>query len=268
MNSAELTKELKQVGIAEARAIEPEPRKMDDPTLPEAVQLYLRFMGATAAARDASLLVEWSGRFRMHPRRRWMKVDAIQYNTSVEVARYWKMRLRFGGVVPIIARDTYVHGKGRMVGRLFDLITVVDATGPELDTGELVTFLNDAILLAPSMLLDQRASWLAVDERSFDVTLTDGGRSVGGRVFLDERGAVRDFSTTDRFVQDPYDPKHRFVRTRWSTPIDGWRSVNGRQVLTGARAIWHLPQGDFTYAEMKPKPGSLAFNVVPRPRSR
>jgi hypothetical protein len=83
---------------------------------------------------------------------------------------------------------------------------------------------------------------------------------------LDERGAVRDFSTTDRFVQDPNDPKHAFVRTRWSTPIEGWQTVNGRQVVTGGRAIWHLPEGDFVYAEMKPKPGSLAFDAWPSGR--
>ena len=34
--------------------------------------------------------------------------------------------------------------------RLFDVLPLVDATGSELDTGELVTYLNDAILLAPS----------------------------------------------------------------------------------------------------------------------
>jgi hypothetical protein len=37
---------------------------------------------------------------------------------------------------------------------------------------DVLTYLNDAVLMAPSMLLVPAASWLPVDQRSFDVTLT------------------------------------------------------------------------------------------------
>ncbi|HET6150805.1 MAG TPA: DUF6544 family protein, partial [Polyangia bacterium] len=70
-------------------------------------------------------------------------------------------------------------------------------------------------------------------------------------------------STTDRFLEDPYDPGHHLVRARWSTPIDGWQEVNGRRLPTSGRAVWHLPQGDFTYVEMAFSPQGVAFNVPP-----
>ena len=57
------------------------------------------------------------------------------------------MRLRIGCVVPMLGHDTYLHGTGRMHGKLAGVATVVD--GPELDIGELSTWLNDAVLLAP-----------------------------------------------------------------------------------------------------------------------
>src|SRR5664279_2405065 len=95
------------------------------------------------------------------------------------------MRIRFAGVVPMFGRDTYLDGQGRMIGKLFDRFTVVDGQGEEFDIGELSTYLNDAIMLAPSMLLGPNTTWTDVDANSFDVTLADGGRTVTGRVFLD-----------------------------------------------------------------------------------
>jgi hypothetical protein len=50
---------------------------------------------------------------------------------------------------------------------------VNNGRGPEFDIGELVTYLNDLALLAPSMLLAPAVSWGPVDPRSFDLSLTD-----------------------------------------------------------------------------------------------
>jgi hypothetical protein len=50
---------------------------------------------------------------------------------------------------------------------------VNNGRGPEFDFGELVTYLNDLALLAPSMLLAPAVSRGPVDARSFDLSLTD-----------------------------------------------------------------------------------------------
>ena len=50
---------------------------------------------------------------------------------------------------------------------------VNNGRGPEFDFGELVTYLNDLALLAPSMLLVPAVSRGPVDARSFDLSLTD-----------------------------------------------------------------------------------------------
>ncbi len=73
-----------------------------------------------------------------------------------------------------------------MVGRLLGLITVVDGHGEEFDIGELVTWLNDAVLLAPSMLLASSTTWSEVHDEAFDVSVTNAGHTVTGRVFLDD----------------------------------------------------------------------------------
>lgn len=126
----------------------------------------------------------------------------------------------------------------------------------------MVTYLNDAVLIAPSMLLTPEISWCSVDANSFDLMLTDHGRTVKARVVIDERGAPREFSTTDRFYYDPDQPK-QLMRTRWTTPLAGWEVVDGRPLPTGAQAVWHLPQGQFAYADFRLTPGTLVFNVPP-----
>jgi hypothetical protein len=231
--------------------------------LPAGAQRYLRFMRVVGRPRDSSFRLGWIGRFRMKPGQPWRRIKAWQYNTCVEIARIFHIRMRWGGVLPVLGRDTYLHGHGRMLIRLADAITVADARGEELDTSELVTYLNDCVLIAPSMLLRPSVSWTAVDDVAFDVSLTDAGRTVTGRVFVDERGAPRDFSTTDRFADISDDPARPFVRARWTTPIEGWNFSEERPMITSGQALWHLPDGPFAYADMRPLPGSLAFNVRP-----
>jgi hypothetical protein len=231
--------------------------------LPEPVQRYLRFMGVVGRPRDWSLRARWTGGFRLSPKQSFMPCEAWTYNTRLEVARIFHMRLRFLGFLPMRVRDTYVRGRGRMQGRLFDLISVVDNSSPEIAIGELTTYLNDAILLAPSMVLGAQTQWSAVDGSSFDVALSDRGRTVTARVLINARGAPINFSTTDRFCSDPNDAKGAMIRARWTTPVAGWQVVNGRQLPTRATAEWDLPAGPFCYADFRLDAGDIAFNVCP-----
>lgn len=99
------------------------------------------------------------------------------------------MRLRFARVVPMIRVDSYITGRGEMSGRLLGLVRVAHGEGEEFDIRELATFLNDAVLLAPSFLLTETVTWSQGDGDSFDVTLGNVGHAVTARVLVDERGA-------------------------------------------------------------------------------
>jgi hypothetical protein len=230
--------------------------------LPRAAQRYLRFMRVVGRPRDWSFRLGLTGRFRLARDGRWMTCEAWQYNTRLALARFFYMRIRFFGVVPVIGRDVYANGHGRMLIRLLDLLTVGDGTGEAYDIGELVTYLNDGIMIAPALLLVPGVSWSEVDSASFDVALTDHGRTVRARVFIDDRGAPVNFETTDRFYSDPKDPT-RTTRCRWTTPIEGFQEIGDRRLLTRGQAIWHPPEGDLVYIDFVPRPESLAFNVAP-----
>jgi len=236
--------------------------------LPVPAQRYLHFMGVVGRYRDWSFRAHMTGTFRTNPGQVWSKMEAWQYDNRLEIGRIFYLNARLFGVLPVVGRDTYLRGEGRMLIRPLDLFTVDDVTGEEVEISELVTYLNDAILLAPSFLLGPETTWSAEGPDAFDVAFTYAGHTVTARVSLDERGAPRDFSTTDRFVRDPIDPKHELVRARWTTPIDGWQLVDGRPIPTSGRAVWHLPQGDFTYVVMRFDRNDVAFNVSGDPGER
>lgn len=82
---------------------------------------------------------------------------------------------------------------------------------------------------------------------------------VTARVLVDARGAPVEFSTDDRWCILP----DGLVRTRWSTPVQGWMKINGRWQPRWGAAIWHLPGGPFCYAEFRPTPGAVRYNVTP-----
>lgn len=248
------------VGTGDAGVTEPGPVTGQDLAgLPATVQRYLRAMGVVGQPPVWSFQAHITGRFRLRGKGSWMPAEVWQYNSAVEVARLFHMRLDVKGVVPMVGRDTYVGGKGIVHGRLLDLVTVAHSEGPETDLSELSTYLNDAVLMAPSMLLQPNTSFAPVDDRSFDVTLVDSGMTVTARVLLDDDGRPANFTTFDRYA----DLKEGVVRAEWTTPIDGWQPDGDRFTFTRGHASWNLPQGPLDYLDFTMSPGSVRYNVSP-----
>jgi hypothetical protein len=228
-------------------------------TLPAVAQRFLNWAGVTGRPADWSFLAHFRGRFRLRPGQRWMPCEAWQYSSGLDVSRVFHLRVNFAWVLPMLGRDSYLLGRGRMRGRLLGLVPVADGAGPEFDSGELVTFLNNAVLFVPSMLLRLPVTWRAAGDLGFDVTLADAGHRVSARVFLDERGAPTDFRTTDRFCDTPAG----LVRAPWRTPVTGWTRAGDRWIPGRGTATWDLPAGAFSYAEFDFRPGDISYNVPP-----
>ena len=224
--------------------------------LPPVVRRYLDFMGVVRLPRVHSFRGRFVGRFRMRPGRRWMPCEAMQFSSAAPIGRVFRMRVDVAGIVPMVGLDRYAGGAGHMSGKLLGLITVADGSGPALDLGELTTYLNDAILLAPSMLLVPSTIWTAVDDRSFDVSVTDRGLTSTARVTVGQFGAPVSFTSEDRYAALP----GGLVRARWTTPVDRWTRVAGRALPVNGRATWTLPDGDFTYVEGAIDPTTIDWN--------
>ena len=114
--------------------------------------------------------------------------------------------------------------------------------GLEFDVSELTTYVNDALMFTPSMLLTPTVSWTALDDHSFDVSMSDSGIIATAQFFVDEQGRMVDFSTTDRWAALP----GGLTRARWTTPTEGWSALEGRWLPTDGHAIWHLEPTGWT----------------------
>jgi hypothetical protein len=226
--------------------------------LPATVQRYLHAMGVVNRPRDWSFQAHITGRFRSRGQGSWMPAEVWQYNSAVQVARIFHMRIDFASVGPMVGRDSYVGGKGIMHGKLLGLVTVTHTEGPETDLSELVTYLNDAVLMAPSMLLWPNASFAPVDDRSFEVTLVDADKTVTARALLNQDGRPLNFITTDRYADLP----GGLVRAEWTTPIDGWQHDGDRFIFTRGSAIWNMPEGPLNYLDFI-SPGDVRCNLAP-----
>ena len=225
--------------------------------LPNSAQRYLRFMGVVGRPRDWSLRARFIGEFRQRPGQRFMPCEAWQYNTSLVPARIYYLRIDFAGVLPMFGVDAYQAGHGRMQGKLVGLITVADGSGQEFDIGELTTYVKRRPHACPihAPTTDRQL----VDDRSFDVTISDRHIRATSRVFLDEHGRMVDVSTIDRLATLP----DGLILARWTTPIDGWFDHGGRWLPTGGHAIWHLDGGEFEYVRGRFVPEGVAFNIPP-----
>lgn len=226
--------------------------------LPAAARRYLRFMGVVGRPRERMVTVHARGRFRMRPRMPWLHYESWQLNTVDPIARVFHMRID-AGPIPLVGADTLLGGRGEMKGRVLGLVPIVESRGPEMDTGELVTWLNDAVLLAPTMLLRAGVEWDAVDEHSFGVTICDHGVQVTARVVVGSDGAPRTFETFDRYV----DVGRGLERARWATPVSGWTTVGGYPQFTDGAAVWELPGGEFQYARTTLRSGDVVHGATP-----
>jgi len=85
---------------------------------------------------------------------------------------------------------------------------------------------------------------------------------VAAEVFLGGDDLPRDFVTDDRYADLP----GGLVRATWSTPVPDWVVADGRPRPTGGAAVWHLPEGEFRYGELRLV--ELALDVPPGRRDR
>ena len=70
--------------------------------------------------------------------------------------------------------------------KVLSLVTVVDASGPEMDRGETVTVFNDLVVLAPGAIADAPVQWTAVDAQHVRGVFTNGDQTVSAELTFDD----------------------------------------------------------------------------------
>jgi hypothetical protein len=223
--------------------------------LPPPVQRYFRSAGFVGQPRMANARLTWDEMYLKRGRHQsWMKLACSQFNSAAEPMRIALMKARLGAVIPFEARDKFQDGHGNMLIKLARVITVADATGPEMDHSGLVTVLAESLMF-PAVALQPYVAWRAVDDRTAAATLSYGGLSVSGTFHFNDASEPVRFDTSDRW-QDGKPPR----RIPWSAETTEYQIKDGVKLARRITATWHDPAGDFTY--VKGTISAITFNVT------
>jgi hypothetical protein len=107
-----LSEEVRAAGLAAGGGDSQPVSEEDLAGLPATVQRFLRAMGVVGRPRDWSLPAHLTGRFRLQGQGSWMPAEVWQYNSALEVARIFHMRIDAGSNRRLVAGFRWWWGAG------------------------------------------------------------------------------------------------------------------------------------------------------------
>lgn len=221
--------------------------------LPPLMQAYLRRMGAVGRARVRNLRVTFKAQMRSGATAPWMQATATQYEFFDRPARLFHMNATRAGM-PMDVFHRYVDGAATFQVRLAGLIPIVDKRGAAITNDETVTLMNDVLVMAPAAVLDLPFAFETVGERSLRATFHNAGFTVSAILTFDDAGDLVGFTSTDR-AHD-----REGGAATWSTPISGYRQIDGIRIGALGDANWIETSGEWTYGRFEIT--SIAYNVT------
>jgi hypothetical protein len=137
--------------------------------------------------------------------------------------------------------DSYVDGDGVLDARVLSAIQVADAgPSPDLNEGELLRYLAEAVWFPTALLPNRGVEWDPVDSTAARATLTHRDQTVSAVFHFGDDGLVERV-TADRYreADDDY--------AAWTGYFRRYERRNGRVIPTAAEVEWTLPDGDLPY---------------------
>lgn len=213
--------------------------------LPPTVQRYLTYVGVINKPKVKNVHILFEGQMR-EKGKDYFSFTSEQYNFFVEPTRLFFMKGKmFGVTVPGYHR--YTRGTAIMDIRLFGLLPIIQKDGEVMNKAETVTLFNDMCLLAPATLIDKRIKWQTVDSNSVKAEFTNRNISISAVLYFNSKGQLINFISNDRTAVSD------MKRYPFSTPIHGYKSINGFNLMSEGDAVWHYPDEDFVYGKFKLK---------------
>ncbi len=213
--------------------------------LPEPVQRYMAYSGVLGKQIPRTIRLKQVGKIRQGEKSAWMKLEAVENYSTSPPGFIWKTFLPTKRFPLTLGRDAYLDGRGSMLIKMLSLLPLVNATGPELDQGAMMRYLNE-LAWFPAAFLGENISWKAIDDTSAEVTLTHQGKSASATMYFDQEGKPINFVAK----------RYRIVGKRcdletWSTPYTGYGEFEGLKLPVRGKAVWILKEGDQAYVELE-----------------
>lgn len=109
------------------------------------------------------------------------------------------------------------------------------------------TLLNDMCLFAPATLIDKRIRWELVNDNTVKAVFTTDYCMISVLLFFNDQGELVNFTTNDRYDVNGKGPARKY---KWSTPIKGYKEIDGLKLVSDVEVIWDYPEGPYCYLEV------------------
>lgn len=150
-----------------------QPERFDPATLgdlPAPVRRYFlhAIQPGTALARSVRLAM--TGKMRLGPGQVWRPLRAQQVLAPPH-GFVWKASVGTG-LVRFVGTDTYSYGRGRVAFRLWGLVPIVRAGGPDISRSARGRLAIESIWQPASLLPQRGVTWTSIDDRTARATVT------------------------------------------------------------------------------------------------
>ncbi len=239
--------------LADARrAIAASPRQPGAPIseadlagLPPPVAAHLRAAGVVGHARVSVATLRHGGRFLPSKELGWKPIRGEYVLTTGTPAFLWYGRIDVAPLVPMVARDGYALGHGRMLVKVFGALPIVDARGPEMDQAGFDRLLAELTLVPTALLPGPHLRWEPIDDASARAFLSVGDLRAS-LAFRRDAGTGETTLELERGHQEG----DRIVPRTFRARASGEPLVSdGLTLRRRVEGTWVLPDGGLPYVD-------------------
>jgi hypothetical protein len=213
--------------------------------LPEPVQIYLKKAIPEGHPYVNTVRLHQTGAFRMGDQTSpWKPFAAKQYFTVNPPGFVWDANIQMAPLVSARVVDMYQDGQGALRAKVASTLSVVDAQGrAELDAGELMRYLAEALWFPTALLPGQGVEWVPIDDHSARATIEDRGTRVSLLFYFNSRHEVERVyaEARGREVDGRYEP------IPWTGYWSNYQTRDGLLIPLDGEVEWNLPEGDLAY---------------------
>lgn len=205
--------------------------------LPEPVQRYFKYALNDGMPYISLVRLKHNGLFKTNLKKAFITITGKQYFSVQKPQFIWK-----GTTLFFTARDSFIADRGNLKVSLFNIFTVVDGRGSEINEGEMQRWLAESVWFPTNLLPSENIAWIAIDENSAKLSFRYKEISFD---FIITFNAVGEIVTmeTQRFMTDKREP--------WVCRMEKYKEINGVKIPVSAEVIWKLKTGDFSYAKFE-----------------
>ncbi len=213
--------------------------------LPQSVQRCMKYSQVIGTPKIKKVCLKQTGIFKTAPHKPWAPFTADQWFNVDGASFEWRMDMKMAPFVHVKGVDRLSDGKGEMKIRLFGIIPLINAKGPEIDQGSMTRYLSEMIWF-PQGFINEYIRWEAIDDFSARAIFTVHDKSVEGIFYFDDLGRMTEF-TCDRYSSEGKE----MVLRPWHATIYEYGECDGVMIGTKGKVTWRRPEGDYTYIDLE-----------------